>query len=85
MAAKKSSTKKVVTTKKAKAKGTVRVSGPKSATLPSRVAARRFIKGIYNAAVRAKQIKGKRASCMMNVPESFRSKFKIDGVVAGQA
>lgn len=78
--------------KKAKAKSkaksstksaTVRVTGPKSATLPSRVAARRFIKGVYNAAVREKAIKGKRASCMMNVPAAFREKFKIDGVVAG--
>lgn len=64
----------------------VKVTGPgKSVSLPSRVAARRFIKGQYNALVRDKKIKGKKASCMMKVPEGFRSKFKINGVTAGAA
>lgn len=83
-----------MSTKKAKAK---KASSKKAATsiivtgngkrfeAPSRTAARRYVKGQYNAAVRDGKVKGKRASCMMNVPEAFRSKFKINGVTAGAA
>jgi hypothetical protein len=83
--AKKAASKKS-TARKASTSQKVVVTGKgKKVECTSRTQARRYIKGLWNSAVKDGKVKGKRASCMMKVPENFRVQFRINGQPAGVA